>query len=45
MEAAGAEVVARIKGWIVMQAPTGHRFCVVGPQTEGFADDAKEWGA
>ena len=45
MEVAGAEVVARIKGWIVMQAPTGHRFCIVGPQTDGFPGDAKEWGA
>ncbi len=45
MEAAGAEVVARIKSWIVMQAPTGHRFCIVGPQTDGFPGDAKEWSA
>ena len=45
MEAAGAEVVARIESWIVMQAPTGHRFCIVGPQTDGFPGDAKEWGA
>ncbi len=27
--APGAKVVARIKRWIVMEAPTGHRFCVV----------------
>ena len=44
-EAAGAEVVARIESRIVMRAPTGHRFCIVGPQTDGFPVDAKEWGA
>ena len=33
LEALGAEVVARIEDWIVMQAPTGHRFCLVPPET------------
>jgi hypothetical protein len=32
LEALGARAVARIKGWIVMEAPTGHRFCIVNPQ-------------
>ena len=32
LEALGAKAVARIKGWIVMEAPTGHRFCIVNPQ-------------
>ena len=43
LEAAGARIVERVRSWIVMEAPTGHRFCVVGPQTEGFAAQAKEW--
>jgi predicted enzyme related to lactoylglutathione lyase len=43
LEAAGATVVARIKRWIVMEAPTGHRFCVVNPQSELFAGKAKSW--
>ena len=44
LRALGATEVARIKGWIVMQAPTGHRFCVVNPQGPEFNDKAKGWG-
>lgn len=43
LTAAGAREVARIKGWIVMEAPTGHRFCVVQPQTRAFAEMARVW--
>ncbi len=32
LERLGARAVARIQGWIVMEAPTGHRFCIVKPQ-------------
>ena len=44
LEKLGAKVVARIKTWIVMEAPTGHRFCLVRPQGDDFADGAKEFG-
>src|SRR3546814_13625838 len=27
----GATAVGRLKGWVVLQAPSGHRFCVVRP--------------
>ncbi|MGH8030665.1 MAG: VOC family protein [Arenimonas sp.] len=39
LEALGATRVAWVKRWWVMQAPTGHRFCVVRPQPQkpGFA--------
>ena len=30
-------------GWIVMEAPTGHRFCVIGPQRPGFEEGANRW--
>jgi hypothetical protein len=44
LEGLGAAVVERSeKGWIVMEAPTGHRFCLVKPQTAGFPGDAAEW--
>jgi predicted enzyme related to lactoylglutathione lyase len=43
LKAAGASEVARIKDWIVMEAPTGHRFCLVKPQTADFPGDAPEW--
>ncbi|MDW5377144.1 VOC family protein [Halomonas sp. HP20-15] len=37
MQALGASVVERLARWVVMQAPTGHRFCIVGPQRSDFA--------
>lgn len=36
----GAREVARIRDWIVMEAPTGHRFCLVGPQGEDWPGEA-----
>lgn len=36
----GASEVARIKGWVVLEAPSGHRFCVVKPQRPDFAAHA-----
>ena len=45
LEALGAKVIARVKRWIVMEAPTGHKFCVVDPQSDRFAQSAKAWGA
>lgn len=43
LEKLGAKVVARIKTWIVMQAPTGHRFCLAGPQGDDWPGNAKEF--
>ncbi|RVT83270.1 VOC family protein [Rhodobacteraceae bacterium CCMM004] len=43
--ALGATEVARIKTWIVMEAPSGHRFCLVGPQGDDWPGDAREVGA
>ncbi|WP_210164917.1 VOC family protein [Afifella pfennigii] len=43
LEALGARKVAAIKEWVVMEAPTGHRFCVVGPQRRHFAEAATAW--
>ena len=43
LEALGAKIVARIQRWIVMEAPTGHRFCVVNPQGPVFQGRAKDW--
>jgi catechol 2,3-dioxygenase-like lactoylglutathione lyase family enzyme len=45
LRALGATEVARIKGWIVMQAPTGHRFCIVKPQGDDFPGGAVRWEA
>jgi predicted enzyme related to lactoylglutathione lyase len=29
LEGLGAKIVNRVRDWVVMEAPTGHRFCVV----------------
>ena len=39
----GATVVSRHDGWVVMEAPTGHRFCVGNPYSEGFDQEAHIW--
>ena len=43
LEALGAKRVAAIRTWLVMEAPTGQRFCLVGPQNADFADRANSW--
>lgn len=43
LEALGAKRIEKVRTWWVMEAPTGHRFCVVRPQREDFADGANEW--
>lgn len=42
LEALGAKRLAHVKRWIVMEAPTGHRFCVVNPQRPDFAANARD---
>ena len=39
----GAKVVDRLERWVVMQAPTGQRFCVVRVQRPGFPANANRW--
>jgi predicted enzyme related to lactoylglutathione lyase len=41
LEKLGARRIADIKRWVVMEAPTGHRFCVVNPQRSDFNQNAK----
>ena len=43
LEALGAHVVSRLDRWVVMQAPTGQRFCVVRVQRPGFPKNATSW--
>ena len=43
LEALGARVVDRLERWVVMQAPTGQRFCVVRVQRPGFPKNATRW--
>ena len=43
LERLGATVVSRKNAWVVMQAPTGHRFCVGSPYRGGFDQGANVW--
>ena len=39
----GAVEVGTCKSWVVMQAPSGHRFCVVELQRSDFQENANVW--
>lgn len=43
LEKLGAKRVEKIRGWWVMEAPTGQRFCVVRAQRADFAETANRW--
>jgi predicted enzyme related to lactoylglutathione lyase len=43
LERLGATVAERLARWVVMQAPTGQRFCVVRAQRPGFPRNATRW--
>ena len=44
LEALGARRVQAIKTWVVMEAPTGQRFCVIRPQRGGkLGPHANAW--
>ena len=43
LEALGAKKVAFVKRWWVMEAPTGHRFCVVRMKQPGLGAPPNEW--
>ena len=40
LQAIGARVVEVLERWTVMEAPSGHRFCVIGPVRDGFDEGA-----
>lgn len=43
LKALGATVAKELERWVVMQAPTGQRFCVVRLQRPGFPKNANRW--
>lgn len=43
LTALGATRVAAIGNWVVMEAPTGHRFCIVPKNSPEFEATAKVW--
>ena len=44
LETLGAKVAKRLERWVVMEAPTGQRFCVVRVQRPGWPKNANRWG-
>ncbi|HUP67549.1 MAG TPA: VOC family protein [Sphingomicrobium sp.] len=44
LEKLGATVATQMERWVVMEAPSGQRFCVVRVQRDGFEGDANSWG-
>jgi catechol 2,3-dioxygenase-like lactoylglutathione lyase family enzyme len=43
LESLGARRVVQVHTWWVMEAPTGHRFCVVRRSSAGFEATANQW--
>lgn len=43
LESLGAKRLGKVRTWVVMEAPTGQRFCVVRPQSPAFEDEAHRW--
>lgn len=43
LEALGAKRIQAVHTWWVMEAPTGHRFCVVSAGSKAFAERATVW--
>jgi predicted enzyme related to lactoylglutathione lyase len=43
LEGLGAKRIADIRSWVVMEAPTGQRFCVVKPVRSNFGREANSW--
>lgn len=43
LEALGARRVDAVHTWVVMEAPTGQRFCVVRRSSPSFDAQANEW--
>lgn len=41
--ALGAKEIERVHTWCVMEAPSGHRFCVVRPQRKPFGPHLNSW--
>ncbi len=43
LEQLGAKRIEGVHTWVVMEAPTGQRFCVVRPQRANFEESAHRW--
>jgi len=39
----GATVVEKMERWTIMEAPSKHRFCIIGPIRDDFDEKANVW--
>lgn len=43
LEGLGAKRLGPVKSWVIMEAPTGQRFCVVKAENSRFDETANSW--
>ena len=43
LEGLGAKRVEQVSSWWIMEAPSGHRFCVIPASRAGFEARANRW--
>ncbi len=43
LKALGAQSLGEVKTWTVLEAPSGHRFCVVNPQRPDLEEKGNAW--
>lgn len=43
LEGHGARRIENVSTWVVMEAPTGQRFCVIRAKASGFQETANTW--
>ncbi len=43
LERLGAKRYRKVRDWWVMEAPTGHRFCVILADKSSFQENASKW--
>jgi predicted enzyme related to lactoylglutathione lyase len=43
LESLGARRIGAVRTWVVMEAPTGQRFCVIRAQSRDFEQNANRW--
>ncbi|MCP4764657.1 MAG: VOC family protein [Gammaproteobacteria bacterium] len=43
LEGLGAIVVEKMERWTIMEAPSKHRFCIIGARRDGFDENANVW--
>lgn len=43
LEDLGARRISRVRDWVIMEAPTGQRFCVVPAASHDFEHSANQW--